>query len=111
VTGVIKYGIFRRKVEFRFDLAALKAATQVAKLDIGEFYTDLPEEHRLFYHSYGAWLNGREHELKLLQKFTKMFTKFTVIQINEIRNLRNTAEVISEQYREALKKVSEKKNP
>lgn len=117
MNGKIKHGIFGlRRVEFIFNLAALKSATAACRLDLGEFFSskNLTEEHRIFYHSYGAWLKGRQHEKKLLLKYSKLYGKFNVIQISEIKKLRNAAEIVSAEYARALKdfaKLDEKKKP
>lgn len=105
-----------RKVVFNFNLAALKAATQAAKMDLGEFFSSekLTEDHRVFYHSYGAWLNGKEHTPKRLTKYAKIYGNFSVKQLAEIKHLRNVSEIISEEYQIALKQAAkvtdEKKN-
>lgn len=115
--GSFKFGFLGlRKVVFNFNLAALKAATQAAKMDLGEFFSSpkMTEDHRVFYHSFGAWLNGKEYTPKQLKKYAKMYGEFSVKQLAEIKHLRNVSEIISEEYRISLKQsaniTDEKKN-
>jgi len=105
--------IFRRKVRFRFDLAALKSATAACYMDLGEFYTSdkLTDDVRFFYHSYGAWLNGRAHTRELLQKYVKVFRGLKYDDIQKLKAAQEGANVMSERLREILsEKPGEKKN-
>ncbi|TVR41543.1 MAG: hypothetical protein EA392_01530 [Cryomorphaceae bacterium] len=108
-------GFFRRKVKFRFDLAALKAATVAARLDLGEFYTSdkLTDDDRLFFHAYGAWLYNRPVNLINLDKFSKLWGKLNIKQMNQIKSFRAQSEIVSEHYMKALKQAAteEKKKP
>ena len=112
----IKIGLFGRRVEFTFNLAALKAATVACRKDIGEFYTSekLTDDIRLFFHSYGAWLNGKEHSVKQLQKYSKLYEKLTTKQINQIKAARTASEIMSAEMNKFAKlkseKATEKKN-
>jgi hypothetical protein len=106
-------GFFRRKVVFRFDLAALKAATVAARMDLGEFYTSdkLTDDDRLFFHAYGAWLNGRSVTVKSLKQFSKFFARLSVKQLSMIKSFRAQSEIVSEHLLKAMKATAnEKKN-
>lgn len=111
----LKYGFFRRKVKFRFDLAALRAATVAARKDLGEFYTSdkLTDDDRLFFHAYGAWLYDRPVSVRTLKTFGKFWGKLNVKQLNQIKAFRAQAEIVSEHLIKALKETagSEKKKP
>lgn len=113
--GFVNTGLFRRKVRFRFDLAALKSATMVCRMDLGEFFTSekLNDDVRFFYYCYGAWLCGRDHTPKLFRKYQRMFNGLTQKQIGKIKLIKVQCEIISEEYQKALKqavKAGEKKN-
>lgn len=107
---VIKTGFFRRKVEFTFDLAALKAATAACRRDIGEFYTskEVSEDARFFFHSYGAWLKGENHSPELLRKYAKQYEKFTAKQLNTIKAARTASEIMSAEMNKFASMKSEK---
>ena len=104
----LKFGFFRRKVKFRFDLAALKSATVACKHDLGDFFTskNISESHRFFYHSYGAWLMGRNHDPKLLNQYSLLFKKFNFEHIHKIEMGIKEAEIMSSELRKYLSSES-----
>ncbi|TVR41897.1 MAG: hypothetical protein EA392_00940 [Cryomorphaceae bacterium] len=106
-------GFWRRKVKFTFDLAALKAATVATRMDLGEFYTSekLTDDDRLFFHAYGAWLNGRSVTIKTLKKFTRFWSRLSVKHLNQVKSFRAQSEIVSEHFLKAVKQTpGEKKN-
>jgi hypothetical protein len=111
-SAIIKVGLLGRKVEFTFNLAALKSATAAIYMDLGEFYTSekINDETRFFYLSYGAWLNGRNTHPKLLMRYAKMYKKFTTEQLHEIKQAQKASDIMSEELQKAISAKSEKKN-
>ena len=108
----LKYGFLGlRKVKLRFDLAALRAATRAARMDLGEFFTSekLTDNDRLFYTAYGAWLKGDSVSVKNLAKFAKFWLKLKVKHIEQVRVFRNQSDIVSKEFREALNKTAESK--
>ena len=100
-----------RRVKFRFDLAALKAATVAARMDLGEFFTSekLSDDDRLYFHAYGAWLMDRPVSIKTLTKFDNLYKKLNIKQLNEIKVTKLQSEIISKEFRAALKKTGDSK--
>jgi len=111
-SATLKIGWLRRKVEFTFNLAALKSATAAIRMDLGEFYTSpsVTEEIRFFYLSYGAWLNGCQTTPALLNKYAKMFKRFTTEQMQALSISKSAGEIMSEELQKAVKTTGEKKN-
>ena len=111
ITVEFKHGFLRRKVKFTFDLAALRRATAACKLDLGEFYSSekVSDEQRIFYHSYGAWLNRRDHSRDLLKRYYKLYTKFTVEQINKIKVGIQSANIVSSELNNLMKATAQAK--
>jgi hypothetical protein len=108
----LKYGLFGLcKAKFIFDLAALKAATVAARMDLGEFFTSekLSDDDRLYFHVYGAWLKGRPVSIKTLKKFDNFYKNLNVKQINDIKLAKFHSEIISKEFREGLTKFAESK--
>jgi hypothetical protein len=104
---------FRRGVEFNFNLAALKVATATCRLDLGEFYTSekLNDDHRFFYHTFGAWLNGRDYSPKLFAKYQKIYKRLNVSHIHKLKQTIIAANILSSELMKAMKRSqAEKKN-
>jgi len=114
VLVLFRHGFLRRKVKFTFDLAALRRATLACSLDLGEFYSDekVSDDHRTFYYSYGAWLNGREHNNKLFIKYARMYKRFNYEQLSKIKAGVQSAGIISAELKNLIEQTSpnEKKN-
>jgi hypothetical protein len=111
----LKYGLFGlRRVKLRFDLAALKAATIAARMDLGEFFTSdkLNENERLFFHTYGAWLCGGSINENNLRKFSKIWQNFKLNQVNKIKEFQSQSEITSKELLKSIKKAtSDDKTP
>jgi hypothetical protein len=112
---VIIKRLFRRKVRFTYNLAALMAATGACKMELGEFYTSkkLNDENRLFWASYGAWLiaNNSEHTIENIKKFSKIYSKFTVRHLALLRKGNMARDIISAEIKKGLQTIAdEKKN-
>lgn len=108
---VVLFFFFSGRARFVFNLAALKTATQAAKLDLGEFYTsqNVNDSTRFFLNCYGAWRRGKEYTEKSLRRFEKLWKRLTVSDIDKLRNSYIASNVISERLRDAAKKISKKK--
>lgn len=102
----------RRKVGFTFNLTALKVATAVCRLDLGEFYTSekLSDDHRFFYHTFGAWLNGREYTPELFKQYVKLYARFNTKHLTILKQTIASENIVSTQLLNALKRTTEKKN-
>lgn len=115
----LKYGLFGlRKMEFTFNLAALRSATVAVRMDLGEFLTSekLTDTDRLFYESYGAWLKGKSPDSKSLVKYAKRWNRLRTKDVDKIRYFKQQSEILSKHFMSALKetakkKSNEKKNP
>lgn len=108
----LKYGLFGlRRVKLRFDLAALKAATVAARMDLGEFFTSerLSEDDRLFFHVFGAWLNGSPVTVTRLKKFSKFYRGLKQKQVEKIKHYRIQSEIVSREFKQALEKTGDSK--
>jgi hypothetical protein len=105
---------FRRKVKFRFDLAALKRATVACRMNLGEFYTSekVTDAQRLFYELYGAFSPNTHHSEKKLKYFAKIYGQMSVSQLEKVKAAKDAANIMSEALRNAMKANStdEKKN-
>ena len=108
----LRYGLFGlRRVKLRFDLAALKAATVAARMDLGEFFTSdkLSDNERLFFHTYGAWLNGEPVKMQSLKKFSRFYRGLKQKQIEKIRYYKIQSEIVSSEFKQALEKTGDSK--
>lgn len=108
----LKYGLFGlRRVKLTFDLAALKAATIAARLDLGEFFTseNLTDNERLFFHTYGAWLNGEPVTARSLKRFGDWYKKRNIGEVEKIKSFKMQSEIVSKEFKEALSKAGESK--
>jgi len=108
----LKYGLLGlRTVKLRFDLAALKAATVAARMDLGEFLTSkkLSDTQRLFFQTYGAWLKGESVSAKSLKRFGNWYRKLNVTQIEKIKSFKVQSEIVSREFRQALEKAGQGK--
>lgn len=109
----IKKTIFGRKVRMIFNLAALKIATRVTMLDLGDFFTSkkITNDVRKFYHSYGAYIAAteKEHTDKRLKKFSNWYKKLTYTDLQKIDNAIAASNIISDNLKKSIQDISKKK--
>ena len=108
----LKYGLLGlRRVKLRFDLAALKAATVAARMDLGEFFTSekLSDSDRLFFHAYGAWLKGKPVTVNSLKKFAKLYLNLKQKQVENIKHFKIQSEIVSREFKQTLEKTGDSK--
>jgi hypothetical protein len=101
----------RRRVGFIFNLASLANSTQACKLELGEFFTKISEDNRLFWRAYGGWLEYYKytHSQKKLLKFTYLYGGFNVRRLNQIKKAINMCDIISEEQKKAVERIGKKK--